>query len=264
MADAKTDIVVHNGNIVVMNGNIIMGPCEPAWELKINGMSFYEFNKKIQDEKAIQFVDSLGVEAKYMPLDGSFADDGSVTNYPYYDYSYNYDFNAGEWIAKPLGFHEWKLSSPQPIGIDGFVWYLMGENDRPSRINNLQYYDKPREGRFLMDTNIWFSTDYVHTYSGYGSNPAFTDEGRAAKSFDAFFEFEIEATEDGGFVVSSQGMLSSAEAYEKYNEVFAYMQQDYRFWGGIGGGGAYYKGTFDMDITITVEKKTGGDNGNQS
>jgi len=30
MADAKTEIVVHNGNIVVMNGNIIMGPCDPS------------------------------------------------------------------------------------------------------------------------------------------------------------------------------------------------------------------------------------------
>ena len=256
MAD-KTDIVTHGGSIVVMNGSIVMGPCDPAWELKVNGLSFRKFSEKIAAEKirgTFSFVtlhtswegtrtSSIDTKADFMPLDGDFVDEGSQLT--------SSQQNGNEKTTS-------EIHSVNPLGISGFRLYKIGEDGRPSSMTNLDAI-KPSAGVFVLDMAISayasISTTYERTYVSSEYNVSSEGSGNVAKDFDEFLEFEIVEKEDGSFEMVRHEILSFQEMYDTYGDRFAFLQSKYSF--GVENP-AYIKGILDVDVTVTVEKKNGG------
>lgn len=263
MADEKTDIVMHNGRMVVMNGNIIMGPCDSSWVLRINGMSFLKFSQKISSERVREdfvftthntpvYGDSTTSETRthvyYLSIDGDFVDGGSRWSYSWSDTQMHIDYTS-------------EITSLTPLGLDGFALYKMDEETgRPRRLTNLGEL-KPEEGTYILDMSV--SAVVQQRTSAYKDNQysGFTQEGsgKIAEGVDVFLEFEITKIEDDGdvrFEITNHEILSCMEAYARYNEYFAFMQE-YYFVGLSTTADVYSRGTFEMDVTVTVEKNGG-------
>ena len=255
MADAKTQIVTHNGRIVVMNGSIVMGPCEPAWFLKINGMPFFDFSREVEEKKVsssfvmtISHTDWAGTttstqtsKTSYMPLGGGFNDEGSVL--------------VSEW-SQGVEHDKVEVSGTSFLGILGFRVFEIDEDGNPSLVN-LSNMKKPRAGVFLVDFGVSVSNRLSHvnerTYSDPIYNVSTNGTGEICNEYDVFLRFEVEEDGEGGYKLASQEILSSQEAYDSYGEKFRYVSDRYTVAGGV-----YLKGVFDMDVTITVEKGSGG------